>query len=291
MSNALPHIRSITELREQVALWRNEGLTVGLVPTMGALHHGHLSLVEAIASHADKIVVSIFVNPTQFGVGEDLDKYPRQEQADREKLATTPADLLYAPSVDEMYPDGFCSNVTLSANANEPCLTEILEGAERPGHFDGVATVVSKLLLQCLPDVAIFGEKDYQQLAVIRQFVQDLNIPVKIMGGTLIREADGLAASSRNIYLNTQDRKTAAKLNRVLKNLVQAVEGGQNLRAAEAAASAALLEAGFTAVDYVCVADGTTLQPLEKLTAGARVLAVARLAGIRLLDNMAIGAR
>ena len=289
--SSTPIIRSVTDLREQVALWRTEGFSVGLVPTMGTLHHGHLSLVEAIANHVDKVVVSIFVNRTQFAVGEDLDKYPRQEQADTEKLAATPAALIYAPTVEEMYPDGFCSNVTLSASTDGPSITEILEGAERPGHFDGVATVVSKLLLQCMPNVAIFGEKDYQQLAVIRQFVSDLNIPVKILGGALVREVDGLAASSRNIYLNAQDRKTAATLNRVLKKLVQAVEGGQNLRAAEATASTALLEAGFTTVDYICVADGATLQPLDKLATNARVLAVARLAGIRLLDNMAIGAR
>ncbi|MEX0299580.1 MAG: pantoate--beta-alanine ligase, partial [Kordiimonas sp.] len=191
MTELTPVIRTIKELRTQVSLWRAAGLRIGLVPTMGALHHGHLSLVEAISDKVDKIVVSIFVNPKQFGENEDLDAYPRQEEADRSKLSTTKADLVFAPLATEMYPEGHVSNVTLSG------ITEVLEGAARPGHFDGVATIVTKLLLQCLPDTAIFGEKDYQQLAVIRQFVKDLDIPVEILGGKLIREPDGLAASSR----------------------------------------------------------------------------------------------
>ena len=284
MSDPLPIIRTISQLRAQVTAWKAAGHTIGLVPTMGALHHGHLSLVNAISKHADKTIVSIFVNPTQFGEGEDLDTYPRQEQDDRESLLETPAALIYAPSVNEMYPDGFSSKVTLSG------ITQILEGAERPGHFDGVATIVSKLLLQCLPDVAIFGEKDYQQLAVIRKFVADLDIPVKIIGGALIREMDGLAASSRNAYLNPEERQIAGQFNIILEGLIKAVKTGTSLRDAEHAAQNSLLEVGFKSVDYVTVADGKTLQQLDKLQAGARVLAVARIAGIRLLDNMAIEA-
>mgnify|MGYP003647602746 CR=1 FL=1 len=280
----MPIVRNVTELRQQVAAWRAAGFSIGLVPTMGALHHGHLSLVDAIATKTDKVVVSIFVNPAQFGAGEDLDAYPRQEAEDCAKLSGTKADLVFAPTVSEMYPDGHVTKVCLSG------ITSILEGEKRPGHFDGVATIVTKLLLQCLPDVAIFGEKDYQQLAVIRQFVRDLDIPVEIMGGKLIREIDGLAASSRNAYLNITDRKAAGQFNLVLRELISDVQNGSDLRSAEKKAKATLLGIGFTAVDYVTVADSVTLEPLEKLTKDARVLAVARIGGVRLLDNMAIGA-
>lgn len=285
MTDLTPVVRTIAELRSQVTAWRQDGLRVGLVPTMGALHHGHLSLVEAITEKADRIVVSIFVNPKQFGENEDLDAYPRQEVQDRQKLHTTNADLVFAPPASEMYPKGYVTNVTLSG------ITEILEGAERPGHFDGVATVVTKLLLQCLPDVAIFGEKDYQQLAVIRQFVRDLDIPVEIMAGKLIREADGLAASSRNAYLNTEQRAIAGQFNIILKELLVDVKAGAELRAAETAATQKLRTAGFDAVDYVTIADGNTLMPLDSLAPHARVLAVARIGSVRLLDNMAIGAQ
>lgn len=284
MTQSIPIVRTVEDLRQKVSAWRKEGLRVGLVPTMGALHHGHLSLVDAIAAKADKIVVSIFVNPTQFGAGEDLDAYPRQEKEDCAKLAATKADLVFAPSASEMYPDGHVTKVSLSG------ITALLEGAKRPGHFDGVATIVTKLLMQCLPDVAIFGEKDYQQLAVIRQFVRDLDIPVEIMGGKLIREIDGLAASSRNAYLNKTDRQVAGQFNLILRQLVSDVQDGGDLRRAEEDARGKLLKAGFSAVDYVTVADSNTLEPLEKLTNGARVLAVARIGGVRLLDNMAVGA-
>ncbi len=254
-----------------------------MVPTMGALHHGHLSLVSAIAAKADKVVVSIFVNPTQFGPEEDLDKYPRQEQADQEKLSQTKASVIYAPTVEEMYPEGNATSVSVSG------ISEILEGAKRPGHFDGVATIVSKLLLQCQPDYAIFGEKDYQQLAIIRRLVQDLHIPVEVMAGQLIRESDGLAASSRNAYLTANERLIAGQLNLILKDLIQAVMIQKvPLRKAEIVATDRLLSSGFSAVDYVSIVDGTTLLPLESVKAGARVLAVARCGGVRLLDNMPI---
>lgn len=279
-----PVVRTIAELRASVAAWRAEGARIGLVPTMGALHKGHLSLVSEVAQKTDKIIVSIFVNPTQFGPGEDLDDYPRQETEDRKKLAATSASLIFAPPAKAMYQHGHCTSVTLSGISN------ILEGAARPGHFDGVATIVSKLLLQTLPDVAIFGEKDYQQLAVIRQIVRDLDIPVEIMAGTLVREHDGLAFSSRNAYLDTKQRRIASCLNTILKKLVAEVRAGKPCRDAEATATSALLEAGFLSVDYVSIADQITLQPVDNAQAGAQVLAVARIGGVRLLDNMAIEA-
>jgi len=285
MATLPPIVRTVAELRSHVADWRAEGHRVGLVPTMGALHKGHLSLVSEIAKHSDKIIVSIFVNPTQFGENDDLDKYPRREADDQKKLAQTPADLIFAPTVETMYPEGHSTSVAISG------ISEILEGAERPGHFEGVATIVSKLLMQSTPDVAIFGEKDFQQLAVIRQFVRDLDMPVEITGGTLVREADGLAYSSRNAYLNPKERHIAGQLNLALKGLIIAVEAGETLRAAEENARKSLLAAGFLAVDYITVADKTTLRPVETLANGAQVLAVARIGGVRLLDNMAISPR
>ena len=279
-----PIVRTVAEVRAHVAAWHEQGHIVGLVPTMGALHKGHLSLVSEIAAYVDKIIVSIFVNPTQFGENDDLDKYPRQEADDQKKLAQTPTTIIFAPAVETMYPDGHCTSVTLSG------ISEILEGAARPGHFDGVATIVSKLLLQCMPDIAIFGEKDYQQLAVIQQFVRDLDIPVKIINGKLVRETDGLAYSSRNAYLNKEERQIAAQFNRILRHAIAAVLAGQNLRAAEQEAKAALIAAGFVAVDYITIADKGTLRPLDTLSSGAQLLAVARIGGIRLLDNMEIEA-
>lgn len=249
---------------------------------MGALHHGHLSLITEISKHVDVPIVSIFVNPTQFGAGEDFETYPREEQADMDKLAGTSTALVFAPHVKEMYPHGDATTISVRG------ITDRFEGAARPGHFDGVATVVSKLLLQCLPDAAIFGEKDFQQLAVIRQFVRDLAIPVSIHGGPVIREVDGLAASSRNAYLSKSGRTVAGKLNSTLKSLVAAVKQGDDIRRAEKNAVSALLSVGFDAVDYVAVVDPTTLEPISALHQSARVLAVARIDGVRLLDNMAI---
>ncbi len=277
-------VRTISDLRARVAEARHAGKRVGLVPTMGALHHGHLSLVDAISAHADMIIVSIFVNPTQFGEGEDFDAYPRDEKDDLNKLAPTAASLVYAPTAQEMYPEGDSTKVSVAD------FSERFEGAHRLGHFDGVATVVSKLLMQCLPDIAVFGEKDYQQLAVIRQFVKDLAIPTTIMGAPIVREMDGLAASSRNVYLSAHERQTAGQLNVVLSKLVDDVKSGSPIADAEKHASQSLLAAGFDAVDYVNVVNSATLQPLTTLSAPARVLAVARLGAVRLLDNMAIEA-
>lgn len=276
-------VRTVADLRANVAEARKSGKKIGLVPTMGALHHGHLSLLDVVSKQADFNVVSIFVNPTQFGEGEDFEAYPRDEQTDLNKLARTEADLVYIPNVAEMYPVGDATKVSVSD------ISDKFEGEHRPGHFDGVATVVSKLFMQCLPDVAVFGEKDYQQLAVIRQFVRDLSIPVEVLGAPIVREADGLAASSRNVYLSASEREIAGQFNLVLKKLVHAVENGMGLRDAEKKAVEALLAAGFQTVDYISIVDPATLAPLTEFSGHGRVISVARLGKVRLLDNMAIG--
>ena len=282
MNTLPPIVRTVNELRAFVSKQRAAGHTIGLVPTMGALHHGHLSLVDVISQHVDMPIVSIFVNPTQFGEGEDFGTYPKNEQADLEKLATTNTSLVFAPSVEEMYPNGDATTVTVDQ------ITDMFEGTERPGHFAGVATVVSKLLLQCLPDVAIFGEKDFQQLAVIKRFVKDLHIPTKIIGGPIIRESDGLAASSRNTYLCAKERQTAGQLNVILKHMVHAVCAGENIRRAQEKATQQLISTGFSGVDYVSVVNSETLRPINKLEKPARLIAVARIGKVRLLDNMII---
>lgn len=279
---SLKIVRTVKELRTATQKARAQGDRIGLVPTMGALHHGHLSLVDQIAPVAETIVVSIFVNPSQFGEGEDFQAYPRNEAEDVKKLSGTNASIVYIPGVDEMYPEGDTTTVSVGG------ISENFEGAVRPGHFDGVATVVSKLLLQCQPDAAIFGEKDYQQLAVIRRFVRDLAIPVDIMGAPIIRESDGLAASSRNVYLSTQERFIAGKFNVMLNSATKALVSGQPVADVEKSTTAALLDAGFNAVDYVAVVCAETLTPLDKINKPARIVAAARLGSTRLLDNMAV---
>jgi pantoate--beta-alanine ligase len=282
-ASALPTVRTVVDLRSAIASWRRSGETVALVPTMGALHAGHLSLLELAHARCQRIVVSLFINPTQFGPKEDYAAYPRDEAADAAKLAAAGADLLYAPAVSEMYPEGFATQVTVGR------LTEHLCGPYRPGHFEGVATVVTKLLLQSLPDVAVFGEKDWQQLQVIRRLARDLDIPVAIAGAPTVREADGLAMSSRNAYLSPSERAIAASLNRGLRELAQAVARGEPCRAAEEHALRVLLENGFTSVDYVTVADAETLQPIERIgKRPARAFAAAWLRRTRLIDNVAI---
>ena len=279
----LPTVRTVAALRERIAAWREADETIALVPTMGALHQGHLSLVALARSHCSRTVVTLFVNPTQFAPNEDLSAYPRDEAGDAAKLARAGADLLFAPTVDEMYPQGFATQVTVSA------LTRHLCGPHRPGHFEGVATVVTKLLLQALPDVAAFGEKDWQQLQVIRRLARDLDIPVEIAGAPTVREPDGLALSSRNAYLSPPERRIAASLNHVLTQLAHAVAADEPCRAAEEKALRTLLEQGFTSVDYVTVADAETLQPIERRGArSARAFAAARLGRTRLIDNVAV---
>lgn len=278
----LPVARTVAELRAHVRGWRSEGLTVGFVPTMGALHDGHLSLVRLARARADRVVASVFVNPTQFGPNEDFDAYPRDEARDAAMLEGAGCHLLYAPAVAEMYPDGASTTVTV-AGVSEP-----LEGAARPGHFAGVATVVTKLLNQCGADVAVFGEKDFQQLAVIRRLVADLDIPVEVVGGPTDRADDGLALSSRNAYLTPKERKTAPILHQVLQALLASLRQGQSVASVESMALDALARAGFEPIDYVEVRDPATLERLGPGPAAGpvRVLAAARLGKTRLIDNV-----
>jgi pantoate--beta-alanine ligase len=250
---------------------------------MGALHHGHLSLVDLIRRHVDRVVVSIFVNPKQFGPNEDFDRYPRQEAADREKLSSIGTDLLYAPGVEEIYPAGFATTVSVKG------LTEGLCGAARPGHFDGVTTVVSKLLLQCMADVAIFGEKDYQQYAVLKHMARDLDIPTEVIGAPIMRDPDGLATSSRNVYLSADERQKALTLPRTLTGIVEALEAGaEDIAALLDKGREALLKGGFDSVDYLEVRDAESLETVETLTRPARVLAAGHMGKTRLIDNMAV---
>lgn len=277
-----PVTRRVGDLRARVADWRKAGLAVGLVPTMGALHDGHLALVRAALKVADRVVVSIFVNPTQFGPNEDFAAYPRTEDADREKLALAGASLLFAPTVEEIYPQGFSTAISVSG------VSEGLCGASRPGHFSGVATVVTKLLLQVLPDVAAFGEKDYQQLQVIRRLVRDLDIPVSVLGVPTVREADGLAMSSRNAYLSAAERAAAPALHRALADAAAAIKGGAAVAAALDGAKTAILAAGFSAIDYLELRAADGLAPMAEFDRPARLLVAARLGRTRLIDNLAV---
>ncbi len=285
MSDAsLPIVRTVADLRARVAAWRAGGQRVGFVPTMGALHEGHLSLVRLAKQNAGRVVASIFVNPTQFGPGEDFDTYPRDEARDAALLASAGCDLLYAPTVAQMYPPGASTTVTV-AGVSEP-----LDGAARPGHFAGVATVVTKLLSQCGPDVAVFGEKDYQQLQVIRRLVRDLDLPVAVLGGPTARDEDGLALSSRNAYLTARERPVAGELNRALAVAAEALRAGQAVAAVETDAKQSLRAAGFQRIDYLEVraAEGLARLGPGPVTSPARILAAAILGKTRLIDNLAI---
>lgn len=277
-------VRTVAELRSQVEAWRTAGERVGFTPTMGALHEGHLSLVRLAAAHARRVVVSIFVNPTQFGPNEDFERYPRDEAKDAELLASVGCDLLFAPSVAEMYPPDFSTAVSV-AGVSEP-----LDGAARPGHFTGVATVVTKLLLQCGPDIAVFGEKDYQQLQVIRRLVKDLDIPVEVLGAPTARADDGLALSSRNAYLSPTERRIAGELNRTLADAATRLWAGEAVSTVEAEARDRLASAGFGRIDYVEVRAADDLSRLGPgpVARPARVLAAAFLGVTRLIDNMAV---
>ena len=271
------------ELRLRVRLWRNKGARIALVPTMGALHEGHMALVREAKARADKVVVSIFVNPAQFAPHEDFARYPRDMAKDRSLLeAQSAADLIYAPGVQDMYPEGFATRVTVEGPSAG------LESDFRPHFFGGVATVVTKLFLKCQPDIAMFGEKDYQQLLVVKRLVKDLDLRLEIVGVPTLRESDGLALSSRNAYLSAEQRKVAAHLNRVLRAVGESAKSGVSIPQAEAEGAAALLNAGFDRVDYVAIRDTETLAPLRALSGPARVLAAARVGGMRLIDNMAV---
>jgi pantoate--beta-alanine ligase len=279
---SLPVVRSVAALRQEVSRWRNAGKTVALVPTMGALHAGHVALVERACALCDRVVVSLFVNPAQFGPNEDFARYPRDEGADAAKLAAARTDLLYAPPLEEIYPPGFAASIDVGAIAGGQ------DGRFRPGHFRGVATVVAKLLLQASPDVACFGEKDYQQLQVVKRLVRDLDIPVRIEGVTTVREPDGLALSSRNLYLSRAERAVAPALYRLLGETAARLEAGERAAAALADAAAALMRAGFAKLDYVEACDALTLAPLERADRPGRLLAAAWLGKTRLIDNVPV---
>jgi pantoate--beta-alanine ligase len=274
-------VTTIAALRARIARLRAAGARIGLVPTMGALHEGHLSLVRETKARCGLTVVSIFVNPAQFAPQEDFARYPRTLEEDCAKLAGL-AGLVFAPSVAEMYPKDFAARIVVGG----PALG--LESEFRPQFFSGVATVVAKLLSAAMPDEATFGEKDYQQLLVIRRLVADLGLPIEIVAGQTVREPDGLALSSRNAYLSPNERKIASQLNVVLRDVARKVQQGEAVALAEVYGRDALLHAGFTSVDYVAVRDSETLAPIEALEHPARVLAAARVGTARLIDNMAV---
>ena len=278
---ALPTVRTVAELRAAVREWRDANLSIALVPTMGFLHEGHLSLVRLGHGRADRVVASLFVNPTQFAPSEDFDAYPRDEARDAALLARAGCDLLYAPSVDEMYPPGFATTVSVAGVAAP------MDGLARPVHFAGVATIVAKLLIQCQPDLAIFGEKDYQQLLVIRRLARDLDLAVEIVGAPTVREPDGLALSSRNSYLTPAARGVAPLLNAALRSAGEALRAGASGAEVEADGLAALAAAGFGKVDYFEVRGAEDLARLGPGPADtpARVFAAARLGKARLIDN------
>lgn len=275
-------IRSSAELREKVAGWKRSGMFVGVVPTMGALHDGHLSLVREARRQSDRVIVTIFVNPMQFNNADDLTKYPRDEGHDLALLDAEGVDVLFAPEVAEVYPEGFATKVSV-AGVSEP-----LEGAFRPGHFDGVATVVAKLFGMTQAGRAFFGEKDWQQLQVVRRLVEDLNIPVKIIGCPTIREADGLAMSSRNVRLSTAERAAAPGLHRILEAAAAALRAGALARETLLDAEAEILEAGFREVDYLDLRSVEGLRPLGRATEPARLLVAAWIGDVRLIDNIAV---
>ncbi len=282
-------VNTLDMLRTSVGVLRAGGARIALVPTMGALHEGHLTLVRRGREVAEHVVASIFVNPKQFGANEDLDAYPRQLAADAAMLEAEGCALLWAPGVEAMYPAGFATNINVAGVSDGLC------GAARPGHFDGVATVVCKLFNQVQPDVALFGEKDFQQLAVIRAMARDLDLirphVDNIIGVPTVREADGLAMSSRNRYLSPEDRAAAAALPRAMQAAVTAMEGGAEVAGTLATLEAQIVAAGFASVDYAELADSTSLAPLAALgKAPARLLVAARIGGTRLIDNLAVGA-
>jgi len=275
-------VKSVRELRAAVARARSEGKRIAFVPTMGNLHSGHVALVTKATQRADFVVASIFVNPLQFGAGEDLDSYPRTLAADQERLLEAGCHLLFAPTVDEMYPDG----TTVQTRVSVPQLSEGLCGASRPGHFEGVATVVSKLFNMVQPDLAVFGEKDYQQLAVIRTMVRDLNMPIQIIGEPTVRADDGLALSSRNGYLTPEQRAAAPALYRELSVMADAIRHGQrDFAELIVAGQAQLLAAGFRP-DYLEVRHALTLRPAMADDRDVVVIAAAYLGTTRLIDNL-----
>ena len=275
-------IRAVEQLKAAVNALRASGKTIAFVPTMGALHAGHLSLVEQGRKRAGAVIASIFVNPKQFGEGEDFGRYPRQEEADAAMLANAGCDLLWLPSDEDIYPPSFATSVHVAG------VSEHWEGEARPGHFDGVATVVARLLLAVRPDVAIFGEKDFQQLAVIRRMAADLGLGIEVAGAPIVRDAGGLAMSSRNAYLSSDERSRALALPRALDAARSAILSGANVADALGQARNSLIEAGFSDVDYVALVDADTLEPLDAPQGEMRLIAAATIGSTRLIDNLAL---
>lgn len=275
-------LRSVAELRAHVADWKAAGATVGVVPTMGALHDGHLSLARRARAACERVIVTIFVNPRQFNNSADLEKYPRTEEQDAALLAQVGVDAIFAPPPEEVYPRGFATTVSVTG------VSEPLEGAHRPGHFDGVATVVAKLFGMTRADRAFFGEKDWQQLMVVQRLVADLNIPIAIEGCPTVREPDGLAMSSRNIRLSAEGRARAPALCRAMQAAAAAMRGGLPVPEALAQARSEVLAAGFDTVDYLELRTADLLLPMERLEGEGRLLAAATLDGVRLIDNIPV---
>ena len=275
--------RTIADLRRRISPWRRSEERIGLVPTMGALHQGHMALVQAARAECHRVLVSIFVNPKQFAPSEDLGSYPRRAAADLEMLSAAGVELVFMPTVEEIYPAQFTTLVRVTG------LTDVLCGAHRPGHFDGVATVVTKLLIQSLPDAAYFGEKDYQQLVVVRRLTRDLDIPVRIVGVPTVREPDGLALSSRNAYLSPEERQIAPNIARVLRGVANAVARRSTTIALELARGCDELRDAGVAVEYLEIRNSETLTPVtDEITAPSRVFVAVLLGRTRLIDNMPI---
>ena len=275
-------VTTIADLRAVVARWRGKGERIGLVPTMGALHDGHLSLVRETQNRCARTVASIFVNPAQFAPHEDFDRYPRDLESDAAQLSRTGVDLIFAPSVAEIYPQGFATRIEVGGPSTG------LETDFRPHFFAGVSTVVAKLLIAAVPDVATFGEKDYLQLLVISRLTADLGLSIEIVGAAIMRESDGLAMSSRNAYLKPEQRKIAGQLNRILIATKRKARDGGSVKSAEEHGRNELLRAGFDSVDYVAIRDAATLASIESLEGDVRILAAAKIGGTRLIDNMAV---
>lgn len=278
-------LRDQRKLASALVALRAGGKTVAFVPTMGALHAGHLALVKEAKARADRVVASIFVNPLQFGEGEDLERYPRQEREDSKALDQAGCDLLWIPTAEQMYPAGFATQVSVSG------LTKRWEGEARPGHFDGVAMVVAKLFNAVRPDVALFGEKDFQQLAVVRRMAADLDFGVKIVGVETVREEDGLALSSRNAYLSDDERKRASALPEALRSAAEDIESGSAVAEVLDRARESLRSAGFSPIDYVALVDSSTLEPLSAPAGDMRLIAAASIGATRLIDNVPVAVR
>ncbi|WP_300069059.1 pantoate--beta-alanine ligase [uncultured Ruegeria sp.] len=277
-----PILRRQADLRVLTSEWHQNGQVIGVVPTMGALHQGHLSLVEAAKADCERVIVTIFVNPRQFNNPEDLAKYPRTEIEDAEKLAPYGVDAIYVPDPDQIYPEGFSTTVTVSG------LTDVMEGPFRPGHFEGVATVVAKLFLQTQADRAYFGEKDYQQLLVVRRMARDLDIPIKVIGCPTIREPSGLAMSSRNLMLSPEGLSIAAKKSGIMQALAAELANGQAFAPLAQKAKAKLIDAGFTEVEYIDLRCADSLEELPRASRPARLFITAWADGVRLIDNIPV---